>query len=180
MSAVFVANKDLRLPSSRHVSSVRVPMGLDVADGYIARSASAGETPSRGVPGKGLAGHWQGSLKPTPVIELRLALEITNAPTGGAGGVMISVDQGGAPIPITALTEKSGIVHLETKPVSGVFDGKLSQDGSEIAGNWEQGARTMPLTFKRLAKALNLSRPQDPKKPYPYNEEEVIVERGYR
>jgi uncharacterized protein len=43
VKAVFVANKDIRLPPSRHVSSVRVPMGLDVADGYIARSASVGD-----------------------------------------------------------------------------------------------------------------------------------------
>lgn len=43
VSATFVANKDIRLPPSRLVSSVRVPMGLDVADGYIARSASVGD-----------------------------------------------------------------------------------------------------------------------------------------
>lgn len=41
--AVFVANKNLSLPRSRHVSSVRVAMGLDVADGYIARSVAAGD-----------------------------------------------------------------------------------------------------------------------------------------
>ncbi len=43
VSAIFVANKNIRLQPSRHVSSVRVAMGLDVADGYIARSASAGD-----------------------------------------------------------------------------------------------------------------------------------------
>jgi hypothetical protein len=43
VSAVFVANKHLRLPASRHVSTVRVGMGLDVADGHIARSATAGD-----------------------------------------------------------------------------------------------------------------------------------------
>jgi uncharacterized protein YaiI (UPF0178 family) len=43
VSAVFVANKDIRLPPSRHLSSVRVPMGLDVADGYVARAACAGD-----------------------------------------------------------------------------------------------------------------------------------------
>src|SRR6266536_402594 len=43
VSAVFVANKDIRLPPSRHVSTVRVAMGLDVADGHIAKSASAGD-----------------------------------------------------------------------------------------------------------------------------------------
>jgi uncharacterized protein YaiI (UPF0178 family) len=41
--AIFVANKDLRLTPSRHVSTVRVAMGLDVADGYIAKAASAGD-----------------------------------------------------------------------------------------------------------------------------------------
>jgi hypothetical protein len=43
VSAVFVANKDIRLPPSRQVSTVRVAMGLDVADGYIARSVAAGD-----------------------------------------------------------------------------------------------------------------------------------------
>ena len=43
VSAIFVANKNIRLPLSRHVSSVRVAMGLDVADGYLARSAKAGD-----------------------------------------------------------------------------------------------------------------------------------------
>jgi hypothetical protein len=40
----------------------------------------APETPDKGVPGKGLAGHWQGSLKPMQGVELRLVLEITNTP----------------------------------------------------------------------------------------------------
>lgn len=43
VAAVFVANKALRLPPSRHVSTVRVAMGLDVADGYLAKVAQAGD-----------------------------------------------------------------------------------------------------------------------------------------
>jgi uncharacterized protein len=123
-----------------------------------ARTALVGETPSRGVPGKGLAGHWQGTLKPTTVIELRLALEITNAPGGGVDGLMISADQGGARIPFTALTEKGGEVHLETKSVGGVFDGKMNQEGSEISGEWKQGGNALPLVFKRLDKRPSFSR----------------------
>jgi hypothetical protein len=139
-------------------------------------TAAAGETPTRGIPGKGLVGHWQGSIKPTPVIELRLAMEITNTPNGGPGGVMVSLDQGNARIPITALTVKADVVHLETKSVGGAFDGKLSSDGSEIAGDWKQGGQSTPLVFKRLAKAASLERPQDPRKPYPYLEEQVLVD----
>jgi uncharacterized protein YaiI (UPF0178 family) len=43
VSAIFVANKSIRLPPSRHVSTVRVAMGLDVADGHIAKSAEPGD-----------------------------------------------------------------------------------------------------------------------------------------
>jgi uncharacterized protein YaiI (UPF0178 family) len=43
VAAIFVANKELRLRPSRHASTVRVAMGLDVADGYIARSAETGD-----------------------------------------------------------------------------------------------------------------------------------------
>ena len=43
VSAIFVANKTIRLPPSRHVSTVRVAMGLDVADGYIAKAAENGD-----------------------------------------------------------------------------------------------------------------------------------------
>ena len=43
VSAVFVANKAIRLPPSRHVSTVQVGMGLDVADAYIAKSVDAGD-----------------------------------------------------------------------------------------------------------------------------------------
>ncbi|MFN0068716.1 MAG: alpha/beta hydrolase family protein [Limisphaerales bacterium] len=140
-------------------------------------AGTAGETPAKGVPGKGLAGHWQGSLKPTPVIELRLVLDITDA-AGALGGVILSVDQGGARIPITLLSEKDGAVRIEAQSVGGTFDGKLSADGSEIAGEWRQGGGKLPLIFKRLAKAPGFSRPQEPGKPYPYNEEEVSFSGG--
>ena len=141
------------------------------------RPAATGlEIPSRGVPGKGLPGHWLGSLKVTPVVELRLALDLKNSDSGKPGGVMTSLDQGNAVIPITTLTENAGAVHLEAKSIGGVFDGKFSSDGSEIAGDWQQNGKTMPLVFKRLSKEAKLNRPQEPKKPFPYTEEEVVVE----
>ena len=137
------------------------------------------EPPAAAIPGKGLEGHWQGSLHPTPAIELRLALEIASAKAEKPEGVLISIDQGNARIPISALTEQDGVVHLETKRIGGVFDGKLNGDGSELAGEWKQGPGTLPLVFKRMTKAVSLTpphRPQEPKKPYPYAEEEVVVE----
>lgn len=139
-------------------------------------ATGSGDTPARGVPGQGLAGHWQGSLKPAPVVELRLVMELSDTGAGQVGGLMISVDQGQARIPITALTESGGQVHLEAESVGGAFDGRLSADGSEIAGDWKQSGQATPLVFKRLDKAPDFSRAQEPKKPYPYEEELVVVD----
>jgi hypothetical protein len=136
----------------------------------------SGDTPQKGVPGSGLAGHWQGSLKATPVIELRLVLEITTTPDSTLSGTMLSVDQGNARIPLTAATEKDGTVHFEARGIGATFEGKINPDGSEIAGAWQQGGGTLPLVFKRLEQAPSIRRPQEPKQPYPYDELDVRFE----
>ena len=82
---------------------------------------SASATPAKGVPGKGLEGFWQGSLKPVPVMELRIALEITKSAKGSLEGVMISLDQGGVRLPLT-LTEKDGKVRLKVPSAGGTFE----------------------------------------------------------
>ncbi len=139
-------------------------------------AANAEDTPTKGPPGEGLAGHWQGSLRPAPVMELRLALEIKKSADGTYAGTMVSLDQGSARLPISALTENSGAIQMKLASIGGVFDGRLSADGSEISGEWQQAGPKLPLIFKRIAQAPKLTRPQEPQKPFPYAEEEVIVE----
>lgn len=121
-----------------------------------------------------LGGHWQGSLRSSPFVEMRLALVIEEGPVGTWQGLIISLDQGGARVPLTALSEEGGAVHLAVESLGGTFDGRLSADGSQIAGEWKQGGGAVSLAFERLAEPLDLSRPQDPTKPYPYGEEEVM------
>jgi uncharacterized protein YaiI (UPF0178 family) len=43
IATVFVANGNLTLPRSPHLSTVRVGAGLDVADRYVAQHAEAGD-----------------------------------------------------------------------------------------------------------------------------------------
>jgi hypothetical protein len=140
-----------------------------------AKVERAGETPTQGVKGTGLAGFWQGSLTPTPAVELRLLLEVTNLAAGGWGGVMVSLDQGGARMGVVGMTNAGATTRFAVPSVGGAFSGKLAEDGSELAGDWSQGGRSVAVVFKRLAKAPRLARPQDPVKPYPYREEEVVV-----
>lgn len=103
------------------------------------------------VPGKGLNGHWQGTLKPVPGVELRLGLEASDVDTDKPTGVLISIDQGGARIPVTSISEKAGTVHFENASIDGSYDGKLNADGSMIEGTWTQHGKSSPLALKRLA-----------------------------
>jgi len=109
--------------------------------------------PEHGVPGKGLAGKWLGSIKPLPAMELRLGLELAPDSAGKLEGILVSIDQGNGRIPVSGLTEVDGKVQFETPRVQGEYAGQMSADGSEIVGEWSQGGRATPLVFKRLAPA---------------------------
>jgi dienelactone hydrolase len=124
---------------------------------------------------KTLAGFWQGALK-VGAVELRLGLNVTAKPDGGFTATLDSPDQGAKGIPIDDVTVKDSDVKLELKKLKASFEGKLSDDGKELAGTWKQGGNELPLTLKRLDKAPDYARPQDPKRPYPYAEEEVTFE----
>ncbi len=121
------------------------------------------------------AGFWQGTLK-VGAIELRVVLNVTAGTDGGLTAILDIPDQGAKGIPIEGITVKDKDVQLDLKKLAASFEGKLSDDGKEIAGTWKQGGTDYPLTFKRLDKAPDYGRPQDPKKPYPYAEEEVTFE----
>jgi hypothetical protein len=140
-----------------------------------ARPELAAETPARGVPGQGLAGTWQGSLS-IRVAELRLVLKITRSTEGKLSGTLDSIDQGAQDLPLDTVEQRAGAVHLESKRIGAAYDGQMSADGSEIAGEWKQSGQTLALVFKRLEKPPELARPQEPRKPYPYREEEVRFE----
>jgi dipeptidyl aminopeptidase/acylaminoacyl peptidase len=155
---------------------IAISASLIVGAGLLGLSAVRADTKPPDKPAaQSLEGFWQGTLK-AGVVELRLVLRITPKPGGAFAGVLDSPDEGLKGIPISEITSKDGSVRLELKTVKAVFEGKWSKEGSEIAGNWMQSGQSFPVTFKRLAKPPEVSRPQEPKKPYPYVEEEVAFE----
>jgi len=54
-----------------------------------------------------------------------------------------------------------------------VFEGKMAADSGSIAGVFKVGPDAMDLILRRSAGVPEMGRPQDPKKPYPYEEVEV-------
>jgi hypothetical protein len=69
---------------------------------------------------------------------------------GGKSGIRQEQVQNGAEFPITTITAKGSNLKLDVRTVGGSYDGDL-KDGA-LVGQWTQGGRTLPLTFKRASK----------------------------
>jgi uncharacterized protein len=133
------------------------------------------QTPNAAAAGQNLEGTWEGALD-VGAMKLRLALKVTIAADGAFAAKLDSLDQGANDLQVDAISLKDGAVHFEMKRLQVVFDGTLNKENSEIAGQFKQGEAIYPLTLKRVAKPTTLNRPQEPKPPFPYDEEEVSYE----
>jgi uncharacterized protein len=118
-------------------------------------------------------GDWLGTLD-TGMGKLRLLLHVTNT-EDGLTATMDSLDQGANGLPVNSVTRNGSALKFEMKSIGGNYDGTMSADLSTFNGTWTQGGKSFPLAFKRVKNAseLELRRPQNPVKPYPYREEEV-------
>lgn len=121
----------------------------------------------------GIVGIWMGTLNASGV-ELRVVFNIQKKPNGSLIGTLDCIDQGVKGIPIDEGIFEQGKLHLEVKAALGTFDGRMKKDGSIIKGHWKQAQAVFPLVLKRVDKVPELRRPQEPQKPYPYDEEEVV------
>ncbi len=140
-----------------------------------AEAVKAGPAVGAGIAGQGLTGHWLGVLKPTPNLQLRLALDVQDVESAPPDAVLISLDQQNGRMPLSSVSVRGGKVRFEIRRPAAVFEGTMNADGSELVGTWTQGTRGTPLVLKRQAKSAAVKRPQDPLRPYPYVEHEVSV-----
>jgi len=118
-------------------------------------------------------GAWLGRLD-TGGASLRLVFRITN--TGdGLTATLDSPDQGMHGLPGTAVTRDGSSLKIENNQIESSFAGKIAADLSSIDGTWSQRGHDTPLVLKRVQNEseLEVKRPQNPVRPYPYREEEV-------
>lgn len=115
-----------------------------------------------------IAGTWSGELK-VPTAQLKVVFHIKDS-----GKVLSattdSPDQHAFGIPITKITFENSKLHMET-PNASVYDGELQDD--TIKGILKQSGMSFPLNLRR---SKGITRPQEPKKPFPYLSEEVTFE----
>jgi uncharacterized protein len=121
----------------------------------------------------GIDGIWLGSLD-TGALKLRIAFKIA-ATADGITAQLQSPDQSPAWVPATAATQAGGTINISVKNLGISYEGKVAADFSSIDGTFTQAGNALPLNLKRVKddSALEIPRPQNPVKPYPYREEEV-------
>ena len=120
---------------------------------------------------------WQGTLNAGGA-SLRLILHVVKGADGSLSGQLDIPDQATNSIPLNSITQMDRTLRFEIKPMGVVYEGTIDQDQSAIVGKWTGGAGALDVTFKRIEKIPQINRPQNPVKPYPYDEEEVSYENG--
>ena len=118
-----------------------------------------------------IEGNWSGAVE-AGGIKLRLVFKVSKTATGFQAK-FDSVDQGATDLDVDTVTVEDRLVKFEAKKYGFRYEGKLNDQGDEMNGVLYQGPASLPLVLKRVADLPTINRPQDPKKPYPYDEEEV-------
>lgn len=121
-------------------------------------------------------GAWLGTLDISGGIKLRVVFHIVNT-EDGLMATLDSPDQGVKGLPTTKVARDGPALKIDIQKISGTFEGQIAPDLNSIVGTFTQGA-TMPLVLHRLKEEseLELRRPQNPTKPYPYRDEDVAYD----
>ena len=131
--------------------SATLPLTLERANAQAAAAKEAAIEMQKDYSHTGpndLPGHWQGTLEVKEAsVKLRLALNIAKLPDGKFSCSMVSLDQGGAEIPASAIQFAPPNVRVEWSPIGASYNGKL--ENGKLTGAFRQAGAAMPLVFER-------------------------------
>jgi len=130
---------------------------------------------SNKMPNRDIEGIWMAAPEkpgaPAPPVIFRIAINADGLPRA----YMESPDQLNRTL-MNKVTFENGRLHIDAKSIGGAYEGKIEADSTTIKGNWSQAGRLFPLMLKRTDELPRPNRPQEPKRPYPYDDEEVVYE----
>lgn len=116
---------------------------------------------------------WEGKLPVGAGLEYRLVLHLGKTAAGEWLGKLDSLEEGFKGLKLSAITLDQTRLAFELKVSNAKYEGKLNADGTTAAGTWSQPGVTLPLTFKKTGKLTEIRRPQTPRPPFPYKQENV-------
>jgi len=118
-----------------------------------------------------ITGEWNGALH-VQGMQLRLVFHISKTDTA-YNATMDSPDQGAKDIPMSKVIFENHLLTIEMSAAGIKYTGKPDTTGV-VVGTFQQGGQSFPLNLSRKSiEKVELKRPQDPQKPYPYYSEEV-------
>jgi pimeloyl-ACP methyl ester carboxylesterase len=120
----------------------------------------------------GAEGVWQAALEANG-LRLRFQLHVSHDDQKHLVAALDSPDMGISGLPAVKVSQKLDVFHFEIPVVDAVYEGTINPAKSVMTGTWTQGSITRNLRFQRSDQLLELVRPQNPVKPYPYREEQV-------
>ena len=165
---------DDRITGSLHQSGGLYPFKLSLVSGIAPEDLGPNRrtVETAGIPGEGLEGVWYGVLD-SGVGDLRLLTRFSRNEAGRLRGTMDSLDQGARGMRPGGIKIEGSAVKFGLPQAQARFEGVMSLDGSTLTGEWFQSGAKPPLQLKRQEGEPEIARPQDPKRPFPYEEREV-------
>ena len=94
-------------------------------------------------------GTWEGTIQAGAGLRVKVTLANGSA---GAEAQMVSVDQGNAQIPVSAVAQKGTKLTLEVNAVGGGYEAEINKEGTEMNGTWTQRGNSVALELKKAAK----------------------------
>jgi uncharacterized protein len=146
--------------------SLRLLAGL-LAQALIALTvcAQSGEHPA--------AGFWTGSLRIPGGVELRVGVTISGDADDALSAAVRIIDQNTGDIACDRVSYQDGLVMVGISRLTLEIEGTLDSEAGIINAEFRQRGGRFPLELARVDALPELNRPQEPKRPFPYREEEV-------
>lgn len=123
-----------------------------------------------------IEGIWLGELEIPNTAKLRMGIIISKTSDNSYKAVLNIIDQATGNIPCDEVIHKNDSVIIKIKKLGIEIAGAITSGYKSIKGEYRQRGGVIPVLFARVEKLPELLRPQEPKKPYPYNEENIVFE----
>ena len=117
---------------------------------------------------------WAGKLNVNGM-ELTLVLNTLRVSPDSLTATLDSPDQGAKGIPVSRISITDDSLKFTVNNLMARFGGRFSAGKDTLAGLFVQAGYKIPLILAAQKEAFRLTRPQEPKPPFSYDVEEVIV-----